>query len=483
MNYVIAAVLLATSTAFVTSAAVDPTTYTNSTELVDGVYTLFWRIERSAIYRGLEDHTTGWFGFGFGEPSSGSMIGSDMLVSEVDELGRRVVWDAYATAFATPHEDACQDWELISYAFDERRGVSSLEVVRALDTGETQQDRVVMPGPTRIVYAWGTGNSISYHKENVGTLVLMFIPSTEPELPDASTMPGIHTTDATMGYGSLIDADTLYMCHSLELPTLDRDHHVVQMDPIIDPVTEEFVHHLFIHVCKNVEGGYVSRYSQPSQCLPPQGDFSSGCDGFMYAWAPGVTSLKLPVEAGVRLGPGENAAKYVVVEVHYNRPQSGFYDNSGARLWYTPDLRTYDVGTLTLGDALLRFAPIPPEVKDYHYEAECPASCTSRFAHPINIFASFQHMHYAGIKLWTAHWDANGNKLGYVDRVEYYDYNFQTFNAVNVTLNPGDRLNTHCTVRSGMRTFFKLLCASTRPLDATITHTSTSPRPMRCACT
>jgi hypothetical protein len=38
----------------------------------------------------------------------------------------------------------------------------------------------------------------------------------------------------------------------------------------------------------------------------------------------------------------------------------------------------------------------------------------------------------------------NNLKIGELERVDYYDYNFQTWVEVNRVVTPGDRFNVHC---------------------------------------
>ena len=47
------------------------------------------------------------------------------------------------------------------------------------------------------------------------------------------------------------------------------------------------------------------------------------------------------------------------------------------------------------------------------------------------------------IKSWSTLW-RNNNFVTTTNRVEYYDYHFQSFVPINVTIKPGDRINTHC---------------------------------------
>ncbi len=42
--------------------------------------------------------------------------------------------------------------------------------------------------------------------------------------------------------------------------------------------------------------------------------------------------------------------------------------------------------------------------------------------------------------------------MGYTNRIEFYDFGFQTFAPINRTIKPGDRLQTHCVYDTTSRT-------------------------------
>jgi len=122
---------------------------------------------------------------------------------------------------------------------------------------------------------------------------------------------------------------------------------------------------------------------------------------------------------------------------------AGIVDSSGVGIFYTPIIRQYDAGVLTLGDPLLGFWPIPPGEVAVPYETSCPSECTDGFPHDINVIGSFQHMHNAGSQMYSTHW-RNDTFLGDLNRVDFYDFDFQQNTLVSTTIRRGDRLNTHC---------------------------------------
>jgi len=75
-------------------------------------------------------------------------------------------------------------------------------------------------------------------------------------------------------------------------------------------------------------------------------------------------------------------------------------------------------------------------------------------------------MHQQGKQMWTTHW-RNGTLLGYLNRVEFWDFNFQQTTPKAVTILPGDRLNTHCIYfqNAGKSTKFSIASADEMCLE------------------
>lgn len=65
------------------------------------------------------------------------------------------------------------------------------------------------------------------------------------------------------------------------------------------------------------------------------------------------------------------------------------------RLYYTPKLRQFNAGVMTLGQNYLE---IPPKSQDVMVEGRCPAECSRKLiTGPLYIFWAVNHMHYLGI--------------------------------------------------------------------------------------
>ena len=111
-------------------------------------------------------------------------------------------------------------------------------------------------------------------------------------------------------------------------------------------------------------------------------------------------------------------------------------------------MRPNDAGMITLGDPLTLFPDIPSGAQNAHFETSCPSACTARFSHEIHVFNSFLHMHELGKEIWSTRWSGEGNEpedfLGLTNSADYWSFAFQQGTSVSFTIQPGQRLNTHC---------------------------------------
>lgn len=174
----------------------------------------------------LEATHVGWLGFGFGEPASGHMKGSDMVTVSVtnDKVN---VQDRYAvfaptddTGYGMPTltalEDDHNDWSIM-WGYEDA-GVTHVYVTRALNTSDTQ-DRVVGTGPIRITWAWGTGDTVVYHGPNRGASKIAFVPEEDPDA--AQTELPAHDGSWTFNFKNYTIPSsrvTTYACQSFQFP-------------------------------------------------------------------------------------------------------------------------------------------------------------------------------------------------------------------------------------------------------------------------
>ena len=130
-------------------------------------YIVRHKIEGSTLHLQLEGATTGWLGFGFGEPTTGHMKGADMVTVYVSSDGHAYAEDRYATfapnAGSNPSTgvqslpaltaalDTYNDYTIISGS--QLDGTTSVYVTRPLDTSDTQDRVVAANASTAVVWA------------------------------------------------------------------------------------------------------------------------------------------------------------------------------------------------------------------------------------------------------------------------------------------------------------------------------------------
>ena len=59
----------------------------------------------------------------------------------------------------------------------------------------------------------------------------------------------------------------------------------------------------------------------------------------------------------------------------YSVISTGRSDSSGVRFYYTPNLRQYDAGVYSVGDAVTTFMAIPPKQESWLTIGYCPKEC------------------------------------------------------------------------------------------------------------
>jgi len=406
-------------------------------------YQINWTVSGEDLYLALSVKTSGWIGFGIGEPSGGSMGGSDIVVIQWDDNNILSVSDRYATGITEPSVDDCQDWILREYSYNPE-GQAFAELQRKLNTRD-EQDRIIAPGNSKVVWAYGDASDkkLVYHGTELrGASSVIFIP---PETP-TPTINATYTAEIRMPNVTIPGQLTSSFCHTVAVPLPDptKEYHIIKVDSFVQPRNQDIVHSLIVHTCKL---GFPADqwFNNTSQCNSPLG--YGACYGILYAWGVGGTSLILPDEAGYRIGQiDDNDIQYLVLEIHYSNEfqTEGRIDTSGIIIHYTEKLRKWDAGTIALGNIGADEQRIPPNTDYYRVEASCPSYCTAMWPHEIHVFADFLHMHEAGSMIWSTQHRDNNRIPGYFNRIEYWNYLYQDFIPVNKTIKPGDRMNLVC---------------------------------------
>lgn len=369
------------------------------------------------------------------------------MVGWVDDNTKEVViQDRWAHAKSTPTLDACQSW--LSDGGFQNETHTAVSATRLRKTGDNS-DRDIIEGPMKMVWAhseYGM-DTFEYHGAMRHAVSVEFFKDADSDLFFID--PTWKSMDVVMDSYTVPNEVTVYACLSFNL-TQEQDKHIVRIDPIVYAPTAPMVHHFLLHQCET-PGWYDDYTTGPRECISPLAPLSN-CSAPIFGWGVGGGPVPLPKEAGYRLGTHSNpnhGMRYFILEVHYNSPDPSFpvnrTDRSGVRIYYTENLRPNDAGMMVLGDPFVTSRPILPQ-RMTHLEISCGSGCTSAMGHSFNVFASFQHMHSLGHRMWsTVHRGSTGESVP-LHRIEFYDYNFQELGLISpqVVINPGDRIQTHC---------------------------------------
>ncbi|KAL7988509.1 hypothetical protein Chor_007428 [Crotalus horridus] len=303
----------------------------------------------------------------------------------------------------------------------------------------------------RLMAAFGTNDTIDFFKGKIihRSLFLMLV-VTNAELKQPSTY---HVYDLKLNDFPIPEDETTYACTFLPLPIVKTKHHIYKFEPIITPRNITAVHHILVYACGN--GSVLP--SGVSDCYGADPDFSL-CSQIVAGWAVGGGSYMFPDEAGYSLGTPIDP-QWVRLEIHYSNFDliPDLIDNSGLRLFYTTELRPYDMGVLHTGILTFPIHFIPPQADSFMSYGFCN---TSRF-HEINgspvpdmhVFGYLLHTHLAGRGLRGVQY-RNGKQLRVLCEDNKYDFNLQETRDLKKTIifKPGDEFLVECNYQTTDRT-------------------------------
>lgn len=224
--------------------------------------------------------------------------------------------------------------------------------------------------------------------------------------------------------------EDLYQCFTFDSP-FTAGQHGTAWGPVIDDA--RVVHHwLLFRAPADFEAGSVA------DC---EGLLGQGAD-LLMGWAPGAESFVYPDDVGLGLpGPDEK----VVLQLHYNNAagHTDVLDRSGVAVCTTDTPREHTAGTVWLGRAPF---VIPAQAQDHEIAGRCDTD--GRLAQPVNILASWPHMHEIGTRFETVLFPGGDESTPQtVVEVPQWNFDFQVYHRHEpaIEVQPGDVLRTACT--------------------------------------
>ena len=430
---------------------------------------LSWRTSEQGVTFLYSVATHGYIGLGFSP--SGGMHGADIMLAWVDRAGEVHVTDRHAVGNNVPYLDTKQSYRLERGYENETHTV--VQVSRDWNTCD-EQDVVLGTDTVRLIWAYNDDDPLDsshllYHSLTQRGSRSIFL--SEPPMP-ASPLPPHQVWDVTADNLLLPEDDhTHYWCKIYRAPDLATKHHMIAIEPLIQPGHESYVHHMVLYECHipedmmaEAEGAssadwferHVSQPGQPcySPNMPAEWSFCLATNA--WAWAVGSEGERLPDHTGMPLGEKFGGATYFMLETHYDNPayHAPLIDSSGLRIRYTDQLREYDTGMLLLGSEVNFLQFIPPRQSLFRSVGHCTADCTSQGLPEsgIKIISGVLHSHLAGRKMRLRH-VRNGIELPTIMEDNNYDFNFQASRVPRseTIVYPGDHLLLECDYETSSR--------------------------------
>eukprot|EP00794_Sanderia_malayensis_P012195 gene12195-13451_t len=416
----------------------------------DEIFKLYWtpNHKEKTINFAAEVKTTGWVGFGISPGLTGSMKGSDIVMGYVDSNGKGHLSDYHATGKVMPLLDSQQNYQLT--ASSQNAGTTILQFKRKLTTCD-KNDLDIPLGTTKVIYAYGPTDEISFHHERKGARSLSLMNYVKNIPPQTAKH-----FDVKIRNVSVPKHKTTYWCEAFKLSdliTLNSTQHIIEIGPLVEKKDKGVVHHMVLYACQNSFDD--THLNASGACYHPNmPDSIKQCAGgaSVYAWAVGGVNFKFPTHVGLSIGAA-HSMKYVVLETHFDNPseRTDFVVTTGLRFFYDSP-RQYEAETITVGTTVSGSLLIPPKQKEWYLKGYCSKECTEKLAssdalpgNEIRLFASFPHAHTTGTGIWTKH-IRNGKELPEVFRDENYDFDYQQTYLLKkeIKFKAGDEMITYC---------------------------------------
>mmetsp|Transcript_57812 Transcript_57812/g.172583 ORF Transcript_57812/g.172583 Transcript_57812/m.172583 type:complete len:765 (-) Transcript_57812:119-2413(-) len=450
-------------------------------------------------------HAHGWSSLALA--GNGGMKGASQIVvrrsrkddADEEEEEEWIAEDRYSADYVAPSLDDSQDVKLLFAAQSEESGTSW--GVALLSDSCDDRDYPVVDRSVWMHWALGPSHDFAFHGNDRGQFHANLMRA--PPSDAASTVlasrseTGTATATATATTGDndndndggeeVIDSVNIlmpnvnvvtgeggsdptnpYICGIFDMEEIKREHeiehhqhiddakvHITGFSQMIDPLSEEYVHHMILYGCDDdaaTEGNF-----QHKMIVPECGSMPRGCQEMKFLWAVGAQGLTLPPDVGIPLGGGQGGGRWLAIQMHYYNPKldGGIKDNSGVQMRLTPQLRTYDAGYLTLVGGVHPFQreAIPAGETTHVLDPAfvVPSTCTD-WDEPLNVLSVTHHEHQVGKKV-TIEVERDGKNLGPTRLERVFDFNHHSSEESAIPqLMPGDEIVMTCVYDTSSRT-------------------------------
>ncbi|KAM7120515.1 putative DBH-like monooxygenase protein 2 isoform 2-T2 [Molossus nigricans] len=409
-----------------------PTSHLRYSRFLDPSNVVFLRwdfdLETEMITFELQVRTAGWVGLGV--KNRYTIVGSDLVVGGVLPDGNVYFSDQHLVDEDTLEEDRSQDAELLGLTEDD--DYTTMRFSRPFRSCDPH-DQDITSDTMRVLAAYGLNDTLKLDQERTfvkSTFLLQVVHPDDLDVPEDTIIHDLEITDFLIP-----EEDTTYACTFLPLPIVSKKHHIYKFEPKLEYHNETMVHHILVYACGN------------ASALPTG---ISDCYGADPAFHLCSQSYQFPDDVGISIGTPLDP-QWIRLEIHYSNFHNlpGVYDSSGIRVYYTAQLRTYDMGVLQLGFFTFPFHFIPPGAESFLSYGLCK---TEKFEEmngapmpDIQVYGYLLHTHLAGRALQAVQY-RNGKQLRTVCKDDSYDFNLQETRDLphRVEIKPGDELLIEC---------------------------------------
>ncbi|XP_067421788.1 putative DBH-like monooxygenase protein 2 [Emydura macquarii macquarii] len=395
----------------------------------------------------LQVRTAGWVAFGFSP--HGELPGSDIVIGGVFPNGSIYFSDWHAVDEENLEEDKSQDYQLLSLKEDETFTIMRFK--RYFQTCDPN-DLAITGDTARLISAFGTDDTLQFSKGQrfIKSVFLMRVIN-----PAELNEPKIFFTyDLMLNDFPVPVEETTYACTFIPLPIVKQKHHIYKFEPITTTHQNTLMaHHILVYACGN--GSVLP--TGISDCYGADPDFAL-CSQVIVGWAIGGETHQFPNEAAISIGTPMDP-QYIRLEIHYSNFDliPGLIDNSGIRLYYTPELRPYDMGVLQTGVFTFPVHFIPPGADSYKSYGLCKSSQFDEMngtpVPDMKVIGFLLHTHLAGRGVKAVQY-RNGEQVRIICEDNKYDFSLQETRDLKeaITIKTGDEILVECNFQTLDRT-------------------------------
>jgi hypothetical protein len=433
----------------------------------DNSYVFSWNIDEmeGLINITINCATTGWVGFGLSD--TGLMPNSDLVICYVYNLKDNLLptcYDGYAKGYTFSKDESLGGTnDLVNIIGSTHNGRTVIKFSKKLNS-QDEFDKVIAKGiEMKVLFSYReNGNPSIEHSEfrehsikTMKPVVLWPADGVTTEIiPAYKTDSDVKVMKINVNNISLKPQRTYYTCtffnvknlaQEITQMTLGRTYHAIALEA--NPDNMKRVHHMALHACKTPQR-ITSLLDKTIDCTLASSD---DCMDTIVSWTPGVGAIVIPQEAGIVWG--SNDTEFVKLQIHYNNIDlaDGETDSSYFNVYFTPILRQYDSGMMSLGLVQTMFS-IPPGKKSYDIIGSCTAACTGQAKGNITIFGYTPHGHMTMNKLVTEIKQADNSTV--ILKEDPYSFHKARFIQPNppIVVAPGFYVKTTCSYDTSSRT-------------------------------